>query len=576
MAKVSLARFKLETKYVLFLVLVFLVLLVIVIGAGSYVLLRIEKSLHSLNAGNLDRVVDILDGQISGIDVYGESFLTNEMYQEELSSITDTDDKVEISKLRRLLTQQLASRHGDNSYITAISITFPDNEQIYTGEAVPSEITEKAEPLAEAASGRPVWISAEEGIFYYARDIRRIKFLKLDHLAYLYFKVDFGKMIQDLRQYNDSVSETLIAVFDDSRLLFSSLELSEDDLEELSLMEEDFKLSRIGKKTYLVSKGELNGGSWHCLSFLDNTELSRSLFTSFVLLLSGLALLLLLSLGLIHLISKSMLKHFWVLKDKMEAFSSGQALTAFPCYTERTDEIGILHQEFDKMVLRFDDLIKDNYLKQILIKDSQLQILSQHVNPHSLTAIFNSIYWSAMGDGAEEAARMTYALSQLFRLTAKTDSILASLQEEMEYVDCYLEIQQLRFTDRISIHKDIATDCLEAQIPRLSLQLLVENAMHYAVQKQDVPCIISIQAASKDGSVRIRFSNTGSSFPEDVWARAEKKNKESRLLSLRNRLQLVYGDRASMEVKNEGIEAVVIIAVPKQGEINVQGLAGQL
>ena len=113
-----------------------------------------------------------------------------------------------------------------------------------------------------------------------------------------------------------------------------------------------------------------------------------------------------------------------VILDKMIAFSNGNMdMSSFPSYEKRKDEIGILHQEFDEMVVRFDKLIKDNYIKEIMLKDNKIRMLNQQINPHFLYNVLDSIYWSAQCNGAKDIAKMSYNLARLFRIATADDSL---------------------------------------------------------------------------------------------------------------------------------------------------------
>lgn len=572
-------KLKLETKYVLFLILVFFVLLAIVIGVSNFIMRMFEKNIYSLNAENLNRIAYILDSHIDNIELYGDNFLTDSTYQEELAVIADTEDKALAASTRRQLNHQLSSRQGASPYVTDVSFVFPSGEVIHSGSGYLEDpsLRSEAEALALKTSGRPVWVSDTEGSIYYVRDLRRIKFLKLDHLAFLYLKVDFEKIIHDLNQYNSS--DFLIILYNKQGELFSNINVPQaklDDLEPIMDGQREYVITDFNKRSYLVSGGELNDGNWQYLNFFDNTDVAKSLSQGFILLISGIALLLVLSWLLIHLITRNLLRHFLVLKDKMEAFSSGALdLSTYPDYSERGDEIGILHQEFDKMVQRYDELITDNYIKQIMIKDNQIQMLNQQINPHFLYNVLDSIYWSAQCYGAEDIAQMAYSLAKLFRISTATDSIVVTVSQEVEYLDYYLVIQKIRFSDHLTLEKDIEEACLDTQLPRLSIQPLVENAIKHSIQTRDVFCAIKLSIRHEDEEVIVTVSNTGSTFPSNIQDIVNQKPEGGKHIGLRNireRLLLIYGDKARMEFSNGENEAIVKLTLPWQGEINVQSL----
>lgn len=563
---------KLETRYSLLLVVVFYTLLAVMLIAGLFIMHSFEESLWELNAESLERTAYLLDRSLTEVDVYGEGFLTNSLYQEEIAAVTDTEDKAELSKARRQIQQRLNALSG-SPYVTEVILTFPDGLPISSGYTeLPLAFQLEAEKKASEAGGLPVWLPFD-GSLYCVRDLRRARFLKLDHLAYLYLKVDLERMVEDLSQYNAAGEAFLFAIYQDGSLLYSSPELDPGELSSLEPPEKSYEVTKIGKRSYLVSSGKLGNTGWDYLSFLDNTELKKSMLHSFIALAVGLNVLLLLSLFIVRKMNKDLLKHFWVLSDKMEAFSSGSSdFSSFPDYTGRSDEIGVLHQEFDRMAARYDELIKTNYLQQITIKDTQIQTLSQQVNPEFLYNVLDSVYWSCEDSGAEDAAAMALTLSRLMRETSATDSLIVTASEELEVLDTYIELQQLRFPGRISYKREIDSEALSVKLPKLTLQLLAENAMKHAVLRTTEPCAITILLKRQEESLVITFANTGSAFSEEALEEINEGKGNTGLSGLKGRLGLLYGESASLAAENNGKAACVIITIPWQGEINVQSL----
>ncbi len=216
------------------------------------------------------------------------------------------------------------------------------------------------------------------------------------------------------------------------------------------------------------------------------------------------------------------------------------------------------------MVERFDVLIKDNYLKQIMIKDNKIKMLNQQINPHFLYNVLDSIYWSAMSSGAEDIAKMSYSLARLFRIATSDDSVVVPLSREIEYLELYLDIQNVRFPNMISFSKDVEPDVLDALVPRLSVQPLVENAIKHSSADGEETDIILCACRAGD-LVTVSVSNTGTQFPPDIEKRLEGEKESESHIGLRNineRLHLIFGPSANLSFSNEANHAVVRFSIP--------------
>jgi len=195
------------------------------------------------------------------------------------------------------------------------------------------------------------------------------------------------------------------------------------------------------------------------------------------------------------------------------------------------------------------------------LANARLQTLKNQLQPHFLFNTLHSISALMLTD-VLAADRMMTSLSDLLRMSLENDGVhLTSLNREIEFVETYLSIEKARFEDRLRVVLNVAPECLDAQVPHLLLQPLVENAIRHGISKLSEGGLIRIVASrDSDGDLEILVSDNGPGPVDDP----EKKSKPGLGLRItRERLSALYGDRQSCEFRSfTGRGAEVYLRLP--------------
>ena len=139
---------------------------------------------------------------------------------------------------------------------------------------------------------------------------------------------------------------------------------------------------------------------------------------------------------------------------------------------------------------------------------AQLRALRYQVNPHFLFNTLNSLSSLVLARREEEAETMIVGLSTFFRASLSIDPTAdISLAEEVKFQQLYLDIEKIRFPNRLQVRLDIAEDVADAEVPPLILQPIVENAIKHGVARTTEPVTLTISAAEEDGRLRIAVEN---------------------------------------------------------------------
>ena len=177
---------------------------------------------------------------------------------------------------------------------------------------------------------------------------------------------------------------------------------------------------------------------------------------------------------------------------------------------------------------------------------ARLHGLQMQLNPHFLFNTLNSIA-SLIHQNPRVADEMIGSLSDFLRLTLKTsDRSEVKLREELEYLDHYLSIEQIRFGERLRVEKQIDPAALDLLVPVLILQPLVENAIKHGIERQIAPGLVRIIAAVSGGRLCLQVSDNGRGLKDS--ASAEFKEGVG-LSNIRARLSELAGAAAALELR---------------------------
>jgi sensor histidine kinase YesM len=143
------------------------------------------------------------------------------------------------------------------------------------------------------------------------------------------------------------------------------------------------------------------------------------------------------------------------------------------------------------------------------LAQAELQNLKMQLHPHFL---FNTLHAISvlMAEDVEAANRMLIRLSDLLRATLNSAGAQeVSLREELEFIQKYLEIEQARFQDRLTVRMDVQHATLDARVPNLIFQPLVENALRHGISPRVAAGLIEIRARRENGVVRLQVRDNG-------------------------------------------------------------------
>jgi two-component system LytT family sensor kinase len=190
-----------------------------------------------------------------------------------------------------------------------------------------------------------------------------------------------------------------------------------------------------------------------------------------------------------------------------------------------------------------------------LVSQAELRALQSQINPHFLFNALNALYGTIPREAAG-ARRIVLNLADIFRYFLQTDKVFVPLAEEMQIVRAYLEVEQCRLGDRLTMEIQVDDAALEIPIPVLSIQPLVENAVKHGVSPRMGPGYVRIQARCDGEALRITVENSGSGSAEPAPGMGVGLN------NVRRRIEICYGSGADLTLAVRPDQSTVELRLP--------------
>ena len=241
--------------------------------------------------------------------------------------------------------------------------------------------------------------------------------------------------------------------------------------------------------------------------------------------------------------------------EKLSEVRAGKFDTKLPEYD--STEFWQISLAFNEMTAYVEHLIKQVYEKQLSIKDMEMKFLQTQMNPHFMFNVLNTIALQAQLDGNLELHRMISSFNQLIQAKIYRDtSEKVKISQELEYVNYYLYLQNYRFGERLNYEIKIQKEELtEYYIPKLCIQLIVENAVVHGIEPYIGKGLVRISIYEEQGDICIDtedngvgFGVTGEIFLPMSQAEGDANHNHVGLNNAHHIIRLMYGDAYGIRV----------------------------
>ncbi|MFP7335942.1 sensor histidine kinase [Shouchella clausii] len=244
------------------------------------------------------------------------------------------------------------------------------------------------------------------------------------------------------------------------------------------------------------------------------------------------------------------------------------------------DEIGRLSHSFNQMLDHINEMINEITETQARKRQAELAMLQAQINPHFLFNVLNSIRMKVMRKGDDESAEMISSLSKLLRMTIDKDKGMIPLQEEVEIVNDFVKLMNMRQREKVRLLIDVSAKANAEMIPRFILQPIIENSMIHGLNQ--CAGTISLKAYSNEQCFFIIIKDNGQGMNEETLKQVRKSltfqaeasmaihiNGFSNLgiSNVYERMRMTFADTFNMDIESvEGLGTKVVMCVSRGGK----------
>ena len=234
-------------------------------------------------------------------------------------------------------------------------------------------------------------------------------------------------------------------------------------------------------------------------------------------------------------------------------------------------EIQILSGKINELLSRVRQLIEQVKEEQEKKREAELSLMQEQINPHFLYNTLYSVQQLCELDESKEASAMVLALSNFFRTGLSRGEDVVTIDTEINHVKNYLVIQHMKYGDKFEYEIEIGPDIRSCRMLKLTLQPLVENALHHGIQNQAGKGTITIAGKREGGRILFEVRDTGAGMSRERLEQVQKSMNQEEGYSqisfgLRNvysRLMLYYNGEAGLEIESgPGQGTVIRVYIP--------------
>lgn len=349
--------------------------------------------------------------------------------------------------------------------------------------------------------------------------------------------LDKDKLESSLDSINLYENNGFFLLSNEQDLLWKSSEAADEILAEYLKTvgtdnEENKQMLTIGEEKYQFNHAHDEERNLMVLSYLPEEEVERPLgiFRNWVWLFAVFVIVAIVvyAYSTYRLVQRPLL----VLVDAFRRVEKGDLDQ--PIQHNKEGEFGYLYNRFNKMIARLKVLIDRNYKQTLMVQKAELKQLQSQINPHFLYNSFFILNSLAQTEDIERLEQFTQKLAEYYKFITRNEENFIDLKSEIRHARMYTDIQNMRFSRRITVEfPELPTQLEQIKVPKLIVQPIIENAYKYSLEDKTEAGLLRVSFASREKEADIIVEDNGEHLRE-----AEIKKLEDRIKHLRESQEL--------------------------------------
>lgn len=330
-----------------------------------------------------------------------------------------------------------------------------------------------------------------------------------------------------------------------------------------------------GGNKYVLSMYSLPMTGWRIVQIVPHSAVFREIDTIRTVSVAIFSVSMAVFLGVIVFFSNMLTKPLRKLRHVMKQVEKGQLDVKVDVRTK--DEAGLLGQTFNKMLDRLQGHIDREIVLERHREQAKLEALQAQINPHFLHNTLNTIRWMSIMAGTKPITEMLLSLGHLLNMSIHRGQETISLREELNNVRSFMTIQRYRFGDHVTVIEQLDERTLDALVPKLSLQPLVENVYRHASFQEGKGEMLIRSRVLPAGDLRLEIVDNGLEINKekirDIMESIEKEERRTPfssvgLSNVHKRVRMMYGAEYGLRIHRSEQEGrtYVTITLPLQRE----------
>jgi two-component system, sensor histidine kinase YesM len=568
---------KLNVKLFLTISLIMVTTLVFVLGGIRYAFSLYDEQIYAKSSQVLMMSSNSIEEKLERVEEVSYEIAVDPDIQRILIELQGNVEKYDIYRLEQEIEDKLVKYVGSEKYIQSIFLYDSAGREFLAGSSS-NPLKEKDKDLAlnqaDKYEGENHWLEIDgyNGYLTSVRLIRSYENLNFEKIGKLLVRVNLDTIVSDLPKPTGDLAGNIV-ISDGDHVFYS--EKGMDDLNNYHFVaknEQGYGIEKINGERSFVNHFTTDFEGWTYWSIIPfNKMFSKITVVKYSLVLVFMLMfIILISLGFNFL--RRITNPILELAGTMQKVQNGNfnivnSLNPSKIYE---DEVGILYRNFKTMIQRIDELIQENYSKQLLIKETEFKALQSQINPHFLYNTLESINWLAIINKQKQISSMVEALGNLMRNSINFKEDIITVGEELEIVNSYLTIQKYRFDDRLEFQLDVPSHFMKCRIPKLILQPLLENSFKHAVETSVYTSVIKLEAYQEEDKLFIRVEDNGPGIDPLILEKVKEgkvkpKGSGIGLNNIDNRIKLFTGEEYGLRIENLlGKGTAITVVLPFQ------------